>query len=120
VRGYILVGDQDHECLGVSRKVVEILNTRGIPCELEARPGLGHSYPADFVEVVSKGLSFNYNSGDADWLTESHESPHRMLSLLHKLQTEVKSEMNALKQGLDSQPAFPERFLQSHRPAGPR
>lgn len=58
VRGYILVGDEDHECLGISRTVVELLNARGIPCELEVRSGLDHSYPADFAEAVSKGLSF--------------------------------------------------------------
>ncbi len=58
VRGYILVGDEDHECLDVSRKVVEILGAQGLPCELEVRPGLDHSYPVDFAEVVNKGLSF--------------------------------------------------------------
>ena len=58
VRGYVLVGEDDYECLDISREVVEILNARGVPCELEVRPGLDHSYPADFVEVVSKGLSF--------------------------------------------------------------
>lgn len=58
VRGSILVGDEDHECLDVCRKVVEIMSVHGIPCELEVRPGLDHSYPDDFVEAVSKGLTF--------------------------------------------------------------
>lgn len=58
VRGYILVGDEDHECLGISRKVVEIMSVHGIPCELVIRPGLDHAYPDDFVEAVSKGLAF--------------------------------------------------------------
>lgn len=58
VRGYILVGDEDHECLDISHKVVEIMSVHGISCELEVRPGLDHSYPDDFVEAVYKGLAF--------------------------------------------------------------
>jgi predicted esterase len=58
VRGYILVGDEDHECLDISRTVVALLNARSIPCELEVRPRLDHSYPTDFAEVVSRGLAF--------------------------------------------------------------
>lgn len=58
LRGYILVGDEDHECLDVSRKVVEMMSVHSIACELEVRPGLDHAYPDDFVEAVSKGLAF--------------------------------------------------------------
>lgn len=58
LRGYILVGEEDHECLAVSRKVAELLNAHNIPCELELRPGLAHAYPEDFAEVVSRGLAF--------------------------------------------------------------
>jgi predicted esterase len=58
LRGYILVGEEDHDCLEVSRKVAELLNAHNVPCELELRPGLDHSYPEDFAAAVSKGLAF--------------------------------------------------------------
>lgn len=58
IRGTILVGEEDSECLAVSRKVVEIMRTYDLPCELEIRPGLGHSYPTDFAEWATKGLAF--------------------------------------------------------------
>ena len=34
----------------------------------------------------------------------------RRLSFIHNLQTEMKSQMNALQQGLDTKPAFPQGF----------
>lgn len=58
VRGYILVGTEDHECLEVSRKVAEIMQAHDLACELEIRSGLDHSYPKDFGKVISKGLAF--------------------------------------------------------------
>lgn len=58
VRGYILVGTEDHECLEVSRKLVKLMQAHGLACELEIRPSLDHDYPEDFSEVVSRGLAF--------------------------------------------------------------
>jgi predicted esterase len=58
LRGSILVGDKDTECLKISRKVVEIMQEYDLPCEIEIRPNLDHSYPADFAEYVLKGLAF--------------------------------------------------------------
>ena len=56
LRGYILAGEEDNGCLPVSRKVAELLNAHDIPCELELLPGLSHSYPEDFAEMVGKKL----------------------------------------------------------------
>lgn len=58
LRGYIVVGEEDNVCLGISRKVHELLNVHGIPCELELRPGLGHVYPDDYTKSLEKGLAF--------------------------------------------------------------
>ena len=58
VRGYIIVGEHDKICLDISHKVHELLNEHGIPCELELRPNLGHSYPHDFEKSLEKGLAF--------------------------------------------------------------
>jgi predicted esterase len=58
LRGFIIVGDKDIECLGVSRKVAEIMQEYDLPCQLEILPDLPHNYPPDFAEYVLKGLAF--------------------------------------------------------------
>lgn len=58
LRGSIIVGEEDSECLEVSRKVVEIMREHDLPCELEILPTMHHSYPAGFVKYVNKGLAF--------------------------------------------------------------
>lgn len=58
LRGAILVGEEDTECLAISQKVVELLRAHDLPCELEVRPGLDHSYPEDFAAWVANGLVF--------------------------------------------------------------
>ncbi len=58
LRSAILVSEQDRECLDISRQVVELLRAHDLACELEVRLGLDHSYPADFVEFVARGLAF--------------------------------------------------------------
>ena len=56
LRGAILVGENDAECLSIARKVVELMRAHNLPCELEVRPGLAHSYPADFSAWVVRAL----------------------------------------------------------------
>ncbi|HEU0002202.1 MAG TPA: alpha/beta hydrolase [Ktedonobacteraceae bacterium] len=58
LRGCILVGEEDVECLEVSRKLVEIMRACNLPGELEVHPGEDHDYPPNFAEFVSKGLAF--------------------------------------------------------------
>lgn len=58
IRGSILVGDQDTDCLDVSRNVAEMLTAHTLPCQLKLLPGLDHSYPEDFSRLISKGLNF--------------------------------------------------------------
>ena len=58
LRGYIIVGEQDNIGLEISRKVADLLRSHGIPCELEIRPGLKHTYPADFGQSLAKGIAF--------------------------------------------------------------
>jgi hypothetical protein len=58
LRGYIIVGELDKECLAISRKVAELLNGHDIPCELEILSGLRHNFPADFQQHLEKGLAF--------------------------------------------------------------
>ena len=43
------------------RELVEKLNKRGIPTDLQTFPGLGHQYPENFEVVLDKALSFIKN-----------------------------------------------------------
>lgn len=58
LHGAILVGEEDTECLAISRKVVEIMCAHDLPCQLEVRSGLDHNYPADPAAWVAKELRF--------------------------------------------------------------
>jgi dienelactone hydrolase len=59
VRGYVLLGERDdavpHENI---RALVELLNTNGVPCELEMIPNLGHAYPDDIAPYQGRALAF--------------------------------------------------------------
>lgn len=58
LRGYIIVGQEDSIYLNVSRRIAELMNERQLSCELQLLPGLIHTYPADFLERVARGLKF--------------------------------------------------------------
>ena len=58
VHGYIIVGERDNGCLEIAHKLNALLNVNGIPCQLELRPGLGHTYPPDFDQSLEKALAF--------------------------------------------------------------
>lgn len=58
IRGYIIVGQNDTASLRISRQVNELLNDHGIPCMLELCPGLGHTYPPDFAQILTHALEF--------------------------------------------------------------
>ncbi len=59
LRGFVLLGEQDagvpHDSI---RTLVELLNTHGVPCELELLPNLGHQYPDDIAPQLSRALAF--------------------------------------------------------------
>jgi predicted esterase len=59
LRGYVLLGEADagvpHDAI---RAIVDLLNTHGIPCELEMLPGLQHEYPPDFAPHLARALAF--------------------------------------------------------------
>lgn len=59
LRGYIFVGENDnlieHDAL---HTLAGLLNEHGIPCGLEAVPGIRHEYPADFGPYIDRALAF--------------------------------------------------------------
>jgi predicted esterase len=59
LRGYVLLGEQDDTIPqdGI-RRLVEILNREGVPCEVETIPGVAHTYPGDSAPYVRRALDF--------------------------------------------------------------
>ena len=59
LRGYVLLGEQDdivpHDRI---RKLVDLLNKYGIPCQLEVIPHLRHGYPTDARPFFERALAF--------------------------------------------------------------
>jgi dienelactone hydrolase len=59
LRGYILLGEEDHAIQSEPvLALVGLLNERGIPCKLETIPGLVHDYPRNSPEYIERALSF--------------------------------------------------------------
>lgn len=57
VRGVILVGEEDADCLNASRAVAALMQAHGLACRLEVIPGLGHSYPEAFDQRLREALA---------------------------------------------------------------
>lgn len=58
LRGYLVVGEQDIFCYEGTLALAELLRSRDFPCELEVHPNLGHDFPADFQQSLSRALEF--------------------------------------------------------------
>lgn len=63
VRGYLVVGERDAWSYRTSLELAEALRRRGIPCELEIHPSLGHDYPLDFAHCLRRALDVLTESG---------------------------------------------------------
>lgn len=57
LRGYIIVGEEDRS-FSKSQEIAAIMRGRGLACELEVHPGMGHEFPQDFEQSLRKGLAF--------------------------------------------------------------
>ncbi|MDP4551412.1 alpha/beta hydrolase [Alkalihalobacillus macyae] len=58
IRGYILCGDQDEDCLEGSQKLSELLKKKGIQHELKIIKNLDHEYPENFNEELASALTY--------------------------------------------------------------
>ncbi len=56
LRGYLVVGEQDVFCYEGTQVLAALLKARDIPCELEVYPNLGHDFPPDFQQSLSRAL----------------------------------------------------------------
>ncbi len=57
LRGYIITGEKD---LGYAeaQALATLLRSHDIPCELEVHPDLGHDFPPDFSQSLTRALEF--------------------------------------------------------------
>jgi predicted esterase len=58
LRGYMVVGEQDISCYEGTQALAAMLRSRDIPCELEVHPNLGHDFPPEFQQSLTRGLEF--------------------------------------------------------------
>lgn len=57
-KGYILVGENDSECIGGAKELFDMLRDNGTECVIDIIPGLAHEYPDNFQEMVGRNLEF--------------------------------------------------------------
>ena len=58
LRGYMVVGEQDIFCYESTQALAAMLRSRDIPCELEVHPNLGHDFPPEFQQSLTRALEF--------------------------------------------------------------
>ena len=57
LRGYLVVGGRDPR-YEMFTQIHALLNQNGIPCEMEDHPQMGHEFPKDFDQSITKALKF--------------------------------------------------------------
>ncbi len=57
VKGYMVAGGKDFR-YKMFKQIHALFLQRGIPCEMENHPELGHEFPPDFEKSLEKALNF--------------------------------------------------------------
>jgi pimeloyl-ACP methyl ester carboxylesterase len=58
LRAFLAAGQRDRYCLGVARRMAELLPQYGIECRLEVFEDLEHSFPVDFESRLPEALVY--------------------------------------------------------------
>lgn len=58
IKGYIICGDKDGDCLQCTESFVKMLNERNIPNVFKIIKDLEHDYPENFAELLNEGIEF--------------------------------------------------------------
>jgi predicted esterase len=56
--GYLVVGEQDIFCYSGTQALATLLSLHDVPYELEVHPRLGHEFPPEFEQSLSRALQF--------------------------------------------------------------
>ena len=55
---YIVIGENDSECMKGTERLYGMLNESGTECIMDIIPGIAHEYPPEFQELVERNLPF--------------------------------------------------------------
>ncbi|MEI5906635.1 alpha/beta hydrolase [Bacillus spongiae] len=58
LKGYVICGDKDEDCLESSEKLVAILKKHNIPHTFKLVKNLDHDYPDDFDQILREAVEF--------------------------------------------------------------
>lgn len=58
LHGYMLLGEEDHECTPGALQLHQEFTKRGFQCKVEVFPGLGHEFPHDFDQILPRAVDF--------------------------------------------------------------
>lgn len=58
LRGSIIVGAKDEACSESARALAQLMNSRGLACQIQVHEDLGHAYPPDFATSLVHALEF--------------------------------------------------------------
>lgn len=58
VKGYIVCGDQDEDCVECTQKFVKLLETKDIKHEYKIISNLNHDYPENFEEILQEAVGY--------------------------------------------------------------
>jgi predicted esterase len=58
LRGFILAGGKDTDCIAGATRLHDAMKKRGLYCEIKVYPDLGHEFPDDFDAVLPEITSF--------------------------------------------------------------
>ncbi|WP_349410054.1 alpha/beta hydrolase [Pseudalkalibacillus sp. SCS-8] len=58
IKGYVICGDQDEDCLESTERFVELLKEKNIQHTYHLIKGLDHDYPEDFHEILDSAIQF--------------------------------------------------------------
>ncbi len=57
-KGYLIVGENDVDCINGTRDLFNLLKRNNIQCRIDIVPNLAHEYPSDFQEMFEENMEF--------------------------------------------------------------
>jgi predicted esterase len=58
IKGYVICGDQDEDCLESTTHFVELLEEKQVPHTYQLVSGLDHDYPEDFEKMLESAIDY--------------------------------------------------------------
>jgi predicted esterase len=58
LRGFIIAGGDDKECISGATRLHEEMKKRGLRSEMKVYPGMGHEFPGDFDAILPEIIQF--------------------------------------------------------------